>query len=330
VRIDRPRPQYPASARGDWSRRDFVRLSGGCAGYLATGLAAVSLKSRRAFGAQVRGEVVAESDFARIEKLSEGIWAVVSTPLKDGTTHFETTSNGGIVQGSQGLLHVEGYMSEEGAAWVAAHSERLTGERPTHVVVTHFHADHCRGLPGAVSTPQFVYATPTTRALMVAGEEPMLPAQTLNEEANGRIDLGGMTVHIAPRKGHTPSDVTVEIEEQQVVFCGDLVWNEMFPNFTHSIPSHMVRHCEELLGRPGVHYVPGHGAVGDARGLANYLGLLHDLEAAGRRAVEQGLTPLEATAAYTIPPALGEFLQFGGDYVERAFVAWDRELNGDE
>lgn len=45
-------------------------------------------------------------------------------------------------------------------------------------------------------------------------------------------------------------------------------------------------------------------------------------------ATNPGLTPLEATAAYRIPDALGDFLQFGGDYVERAFVAWDRELNG--
>jgi len=314
----------------EWSRRDFVRLSGGCAGYLAAGLAAVPLTTRRAYGARALGQVVAESDFARIERLGEGIWAVVSTPLKNGTTHFETTSNGGIVLGSQGLVHIEGYMSEEGAAWVAEHSERLTGERPTHVVVTHFHADHCHGLPGAVSSPQFVYATPTTKMLMAAREEPLLPGQTLHEEAGGLIDLGGVTVRLTPRKGHTASDVTIEVEEQQVVFCGDLVWNEMFPNFVDAIPSHQVRHCEEILGRPGIRYVPGHGAIGDAAALANYLGLLQDLETAGRKAVEQGLTPLEATAAYRIPEALGEFLQFGGDYVERAFVAWDRELRGDQ
>lgn len=323
------RDQQPVTDPGEWTRRDFVRLSSSCAGYLAASLAAVPLTTRRAYGSRVRGEVVAESDFARIEKLGEGIWAVVSTPFKNGTTHFETVSNGGIVQGSQGLLHVEGYMSDEGAAWVAEHSQRLTGDRPTHVVVTHFHADHTHGLPGAVSGPQFVYATPTTRALMEAGEEPLLPGQTLNEEANGRIDLGGVTARLTPRKGHTASDVTIEIEEQQVVFCGDLVWNEMFPNFVDAIPSHLVRHCEDILGRPGIQYVPGHGAIADADGLANYLGLLRDLETAGRRAAEQGLTPLEATAAYKIPAALGEFLQFGGDYVERAFIAWDRELNGD-
>ncbi len=322
--------EQPSIGSGEWTRRDFVRLSGSCAGYLAAGLAAVPLTARRAYGSRVSGQVVAESDFARIEKLGEGVWAVISTPLKNGTTHFETTSNGGIVLGSQGLLHIEGYMSDEGAAWVAEHSERLTGERPTHVVVTHFHGDHCHGLPGAVSSSQFVYSTPTTKALMAAGEEPLLPGQTLNEEANGRIDLGGVTVGITPRKGHTASDITIEVQEHQVVFCGDLVWNEMFPNFVDAIPSHQVRHCEEILGRAGVRYVPGHGAIGDAAELANYLGLLQDLESAGRRAAERGLTPLEATAAYEIPVPLGEFLQFGGDYVERAFVAWNRELIGQD
>lgn len=321
-------PRQSASGTGDWSRREFVRLSGSCAGYLAAGLAAAPLTARRAYGARVRGQVVAESDFARIEQLGEGIWAVVSTPLKNGSTHFETTSNGGIVQGSQGLLLIEGYMSAEGAAWVAEHAERLTGERPTHLVVTHFHADHCRGIAGVTSTVDSVYATPTTRELMATGEEPILPGRLLNEEATDRLDLGGVTVRFTARKGHSPSDVTMEVEERQVVFCGDLVWNGMFPNFVDATPSHQVRHCEELLGRRGVEYVPGHGALADADGLADYLGLLQDLEIAGRRAAEQGLSPLAAAAAYQIPAPLGEFIQFGSDYVERAFVAWDRELVG--
>jgi len=315
---------HPSSRR--CSRRQFHRLAGGCAAYLAASLAGLPGPARRAFAAQARGEVVAESDFARIERLHDGIWAVISTPLRGGGSHFETTSNGGIIQGSHGVMVVEGYMQEAGAAWVAEQTARLTGAEITHIVVTHFHADHCRGLRGLGRVAQYVHGTPTTRSLMAAGEEPMLPGQSLREEGAARIDLGGVVTHLRPRSGHTPSDVTIEVEDPAIVFCGDLLWNEMFPNFVDAIPSHQVRHCEELLGRSGTTYVPGHGNLGDAASEGDYLGLLQDLESAGRRSFEAGTTPEAATAEYTIPESLGTFFQFGGDYVLRAFTAWHREL----
>lgn len=318
----------PDSSRRRCSRREFHRLAGGCAAWLATGLAWMPATARRAFAAQARGEVVAESDFARIERLHDGVWAVVSTPLRGGGSHFETTSNGGIIQGSHGVMVVEGYMQEAGAAWVAEQAARLTGSEITHIVVTHYHADHCRGLRGLGKVAQFVHATPTTRSLMAATDEPMLPGQSLREDGAARIDLGGIVVHLAPRRGHTPSDVTVEVEDPAVVFCGDLYWNRMFPNFVDAIPSHQVRHCEDLLGRSEATLVPGHGDLGDAASQADYLGLLRDLEAAGRRSFEAGITVEAAVAEYRVPESLGTFFQFGGDYVLRAFTAWHRELSG--
>ena len=314
-------------------RRKFLRRALSCASYLAAGLTLLPSGARRAFAATPRGRLVAEEDFARIEALADGVWAVVSTPLKNGGRHFATTSNGGIVSGRDGVLVVEAYYTEEGSAWLARKARALTGREPTHVVLTHYHADHTAGLGGlSTGRPEEAPAlralcTPTTRARLLEKEHSALPEAGIEDEGEGlRIDLGGRSVRVVPRLGHTSSDVTIELDEPRVVWCGDLVWNRMFPNYVDAIPSHLTRHCEALLSEGGAVLVPGHGDAADSAGLAPYLGLVRDIERAARRAVEQGVPAGQAAAAYRLPESLGDWTMFGKDYFERAFVAWEREL----
>jgi glyoxylase-like metal-dependent hydrolase (beta-lactamase superfamily II) len=280
---------------------------------------------------------VAEEDFARIEQVADGVWAVVSTPLKDGGQHFTTVANGGIIAGRDGVLVVEGFYSDEGSAWLADQVRKLTGREPSHAVVTHYHADHTRGLAGlSDGRPEGAEAlrmltTPKTKALLIDKEEPVIPEPDIANDGDGEsIDLGGKRVRLMPRLGHTPSDVTVELEEPDVVFCGDLVWNGMFPNYVDAIPSHLTDHCEKILGREGTTYVPGHGDLGDAKTLAPYLSVIRDIEKSARRAVEKGTPAAEAAAAYKIPESLGEWMSFSEDYYERAFLAWEKELTQSE
>ena len=126
------------------SRRSFLSGSTGCAAHLVSSLAAAPAEARHRFARPQKGEIVAREPFGRIEKLADGIWALVSTPLEARTT----LSNGGIVAGSDGVLVIEGFASVEGAQWMAARALELTGQRPTHVVLTHYHGDHSAGLAG--------------------------------------------------------------------------------------------------------------------------------------------------------------------------------------
>lgn len=318
-------------------RRDFLRGALGCTTYLLSGLSLLPFSSIRAFTSTPRFKVVAEEDFARIEQVADGVWAVVSTPLKDGGQHFTTVANGGIVAGRDGVLVVEGFYSDEGSAWLAGQVRKLTGREPSHVVVTHYHADHARGLAGLRDgRPDSAEAlrmltTPITKQLLIDKEEPVIPEADIADTGEGEsIDLGGKRVRLMPRLGHTPSDVTVELEEPDVVFCGDLVWNGMFPNYVDAIPSHLTDNCEKILGRKGTTYVPGHGDLGDAKSLAPYLGVIRDIEKSARRAVEKGTPAAEAAAEYKIPESLGEWMSFAPDYYERAFLAWEKELTKSE
>ena len=312
------------------SRRDFLRLSGSCGAHLALAGVWAPRTVRDLFAARPRGAVQAVEPWGRIEEVGEGVWAVVSTPMKE--RDFTTLSNGGIIAGRDGVLAVEGFASVEGASWVAAAAEELTGRRPTHVVLTHYHGDHSVGQAGYRTRPGElrVLATEETHRLLEAEEqERLLPNLVITDTDRPlELDLGGRTVRITAREGHTSSDVTVEIDDPRVVWCGDLVWKGLFPNYRDARPTRLIRHVREVLADRDALYVPGHGDASDRDGLATYVDLLEDVGQAATRAVEAGVPSAEAASRYSVPASLGEWVMFNPRYFEVAFGAWERDLPG--
>jgi glyoxylase-like metal-dependent hydrolase (beta-lactamase superfamily II) len=294
------------------------------------GLMAVSAPvwTRRRWAAQERFPIVASEPWGRIERISDGIWALVSDPMVDRTT----LCNGGIVAGRAGVVVIEAFGSDAGARWMVERATRLTGRAPTHVVVTHYHGDHTGGLRGieAVGSPS-VMATPITRD-QTRERNRGAPTDILDdvEEIDGRrpseIDLGDRSLIVVPRRGHTDSDVTIEVPEQGVVFCGDLVWNHMFPNYVDAVPSRLSQAVRLLSATAAETYVPGHGPLADVGQLDSYLGLLDDVEAAARRAIDRGMSAEEAGGAYRLPTGFEEWTLFNPGYFARAIGAWMKEI----
>lgn len=309
-----------------WSRRAFLAGAGGCAAHLSLMAAGAGVRPRRLW-AQERFPVVAREPWARIEAVADGVWAVISTPLE----HRATLCNGGIVAGRAGVLVIESFSSWEGARWVLDQAQELSGAPPTHVALTHYHGDHTGGLEAVETAETLVYATGVTRDL-VRERNRGAPANVLDgvQILDGRrpaeIDLGDRSVLVVPRRGHTDSDVSFELSDPSLVFCGDLVWNAMFPNYVDATPSRLsmnVRLMRELRAET---YVPGHGPLADAAAMDRYMDLLEDVEAAARRAVERGLSAEEAGTEYRIPERLGEWTLFNPGYFGRAIGAWMTEL----
>ena len=76
------------------------------------------------------------------------------------------------------------------------------------------------------------------------------------------LDLGGRVVRVVPRRGHTESDVSIELDDPSIVFSGDLFWNAMFPNYVDAVPTKLSASVRALRATPTTIYVPGHGAIG--------------------------------------------------------------------
>lgn len=314
------------------SRRDFVRTGLSCGAYLAVAGVALPASARAAFAAPTRGVVRAVEPWGRIEEIAEGVYAVVSTPLAEGD--FTTISNGGLIVGREGILAVEGFASPAGAAWVSDFAQETLGRRPTHVVLTHHHGDHSVGQAGYRDRPGElrVLATAETHRILQAdtGTERLLPNMVLQDgEAATEIDLGGRVVRLIAREGHTSSDVTVEIEDPRVTWCGDLVWKGMFPNYVDAKPTALLLSVRATLGDVDATFVPGHGEISDRAGLQDYVEMLEHVGDAATTGFRAGRPAAEAAAEYTIPESLGEFVRFSERYYEVAFNAWYRDLSGE-
>lgn len=325
-----------------WTRRSLLQGTSACLALVAGN----SLAPRSLLAAPQTAESVTSKPYARVFKLAQGVWAIESTPFSSGD--LTTTCNGGIIAGRDGVLVVEGFNTLRGGAWVSQLTRELTGRRPTHVVVTHFHADHTNGLAGFQNGADelTIMATARTRQLIVEryaaspvkpegsstvarGRKFLLPDSVIVDTSRPtEIDLGGRHVTLIPRQGHTPSDLTVQIDEPLILWPGDLLWNGLFPNYVDAIPTQLRKSCHELLTMANARYVPGHGPLTDAEGIRPYLGLLDSVEEAARKAHSQGTPAADAWQAYEVPSSLGEWSKFRPDIFRPAFEAWERELGG--
>lgn len=317
------------------NRRTFVGAAASCTAHMLFVNPMLRGASRFAWPG-IQRRTVTEEPWGRIEQVGDGLWALVSTPLTDRTT----LCNGGIIAGSDGTLVVESFASPAGAKWMAEQARDLTGRWPTHVVLTHFHGDHTYGVEGYDGSVTSILATEVTRGLVTesdAGREvssDSLRARMLadiviiDQNDSTDVDLGDRSVKLVPREGHTPSDVTVELDDPSVVYCGDLVWNRMFPNYRDAIPSLLSRDVRALK-RPGEStYVPGHGPVAETADLDRFVELIDLVEQAARRAWESGTPAADAAKEFSLPDPLAEWHMFSPRYYEVALGAWERELAG--
>jgi len=313
---------------GSCSRRDFIGRSASCAAHLCLMASAAPSWRRASWMSQERFPVVASEPWGRLERIADGVWALVSTPLDDRTT----LCNGGIVAGRAGVVVIESFGSDAGARWTMEQATRLAGRPPTHVVLTHYHGDHTGGLRQVAAAGEVeVLATPRTLDLtrernQGAAVEVLEDVRLLDQRRPTEIDLGGRALIVVPRRGHTDSDVSVELSDPSVVFCGDLVWNAMFPNYVDATPSRLSQAVRVMRALDADTYVPGHGPLADVAALDAYVGLLDDVEAAARSALARGVPAEEAGREYRLPAGLEEWTLFNPSYFARALDAWMREI----
>jgi glyoxylase-like metal-dependent hydrolase (beta-lactamase superfamily II) len=194
----------------------------------------------------------------------------------------------GVVVGTEGLLLVDtGSTLGEGAR-LRQEVRELTGRPVTHVALTHGHFDHVFGAAafsgvevlGDVALGGYLgHHRDGLRADAVRhGIDPQAAAEAADVlvrpdrlvDVSYRLDLGGCEVLLASvGPGHTSHDLAVVVPgAPAVVFCGDLVEESGEPQAgADAVPCEWPRALDRLLelGGETAAYVPGHGAVVNAR-----------------------------------------------------------------
>lgn len=307
------------------TRRAWLRYAG-----LALG-SGFFLGCRPGFSLGQSATTVASEKWADFIGVDERTWAVVSKPLSGS---FDTVCNGGVVAGSERVLAFDSYAQAKGATWVGEQCESAAGRWPTDIVVSHHHGDHTNGLAGFVrgSERPTLWATEETRTTALAtGEDPVREemlekVQILPTDEPTQMDLGGRTVTLVPYEGHTVSDMILIADDVDTIFFGDLLWNELFPNYVDAIPSKLAKSVAAMLAERAKTSIPGHGPIPSGDALDRYVAVLEEIEAAARKAHAAGKSLEEATADYQLPESLGSWTLFSPQYFEVAFGAWYKEL----
>ncbi len=338
------------------NRRHFLKrcFSSSC-GYSATLLLAPVL-AKRAYGREALGETLGSRPFGRIEKISDDVYALVSTPFtKDGKSgDLATHSNGGLIVGKKSILAIDSYRTPAGATFMADSCLKITGRLPTHIVNTHFHFDHLGGTRGFIqkgANPE-VIMTQTTRKLAFDTYLKTLPDQTnpnisisalnnwggyltdasqiiTDESKPLKLDLGGRTVTITPMSGHTNSDLIVTDDSTGTIFAGDLIWDGIFPNFMSSSPSQWTQSVKEILNSSSKIIVPGHGNIQQIKSDSTqaHLNLLAEIETHARASFVKGDSVDAAAKSFDLPTSLKHYKYFRTGFHELAMDAWQRELD---
>jgi glyoxylase-like metal-dependent hydrolase (beta-lactamase superfamily II) len=120
--------------------------------------------------------------------------------------------------------------------------------------------------------------------------------------------------------------VTIELDDPRIVIAGDLLWNRMFPNYVDARPTELSRSVWAFGYNRARAYIPGHGPLADHADYQRYIEVLNLVEAAARKAHQQGVSPADAARDFKLPDSLGEWTMFSPRYFEVAFTAWSREL----
>ncbi len=338
-------------------RRQFLeRCFGTSCGFAATLLMA-PLAARRAYGQQAMGDVVGKQPFGRIEKIADGVWALVSTPFtaKGTTGDLSTHSNGGLIVGKDKILAIDSYRTRAGCKFMADACKFLTGRLPTHIVHTHFHFDHLGGTRGFLQqadSPKIIMTQTTRRlafeAYLKTQDDPDNPGLKISgiEKWGGNLtdasliiedetkpmtlDLGGRSVAITPMSGHTGSDLVIFDLKTQVTFSGDLIWDGIFPNFMSSSPQQWINSVKQITATADRIIIPGHGNIckSDSENIKKHQILLDEIQAHARTEFNKGTKAVDAANSFKLPESVGDYHYFRDGFHEIAMRAWYKEFGG--
>ena len=219
----------------------------------------------------------------RARQVSATGWYVEGLSALGSGANQNFISNAGFVVTSSSVVVIDALGSPALARRLLDAIRTVTPLPVSHVIVSHYHADHIYGLQVFKEAGARILAHRAARDYLVSDTArlrleasrrelaPWVDARTRLVEADEWLDgdrelvVGGVRLvirHLGP--SHTPEDLVVLVPQDRLLFAGDLVFRSRIPFVGQADSRRWIRSLDALLAMDAHTFVPGHGPVSTA------------------------------------------------------------------
>lgn len=257
-------------------------------------------------------------------KLTTHVWAIPDF-------NVGLVPNVGIIVGQKATLVVDTGLGPRNGEAIVREMKKVSTNTDVYVVTTHYHPEHSLGAGaftgaklvmtrmqqqdmselGTSIQDTFASRSPLTKELL--GGVPY-PTPDVLFDLEHRLDLGGVHVRLmwrGPAAMHTRGDTMVFVEEDRVLFTGDVVMSQRFlAAQNNSSIKTWLSVLNELAALKPLHVVPSHGKVGDAALIARDREFIQDVQARVTALKRDGQS-IDAAVAAVIADIAPKYPEFG-------------------
>ena len=145
-----------------------------------------------------------------------------------------------------------------------------------------------------------------------------------------KLELGGLTAVVETHPGHSGTDLIVRVPEQNVVYTGDLLFNNLYPvafdeqatvSGWRSTLKTFLSYDKDTI------FIPGHGQIGGRGAVQLFVDLFDDLAAQAEKMYKSGVPAEDAADQYVVPEKYKDVVIFAwnlsiGPTITKLYKEW--------
>ena len=193
--------------------------------------------------------------------------------------------NSGIIEFSDLVIIIDTKMNSKAEKYYKSIEDKLTNKK-IYIINTHLHFDHTGG--NYLFNADTIFIPNYTDELWNKENLPQnnidsLPYVKVKEEIT--IEKNGYIIKIIPTgTGHTANDLIVLIENEKILFAGDLFFNGYHPVLSNQVGAKPLLWAEAIINICKKYefetVIPGHGQVSDKTGFLKQAEYFSDINKA--------------------------------------------------